>query len=144
MCPVVITTVISCPAGIVINPHRNLNPSFESGGMKVISGTLGYRVQRTEIVKKLSIPIRARILRVVRVKSVTSLSGSPKRFFCNSASAFESARSRASLRLDSAARFSYTLATIPPAILRREPIPVAPRVDKSIVMNPIIPLIYIN
>ena len=64
ICPVVIEAVMSVPEGRVTNPQRNLNDSLFSGGVNVMISTPGHNVQRTEMTKKLHIPIRAMSLRV--------------------------------------------------------------------------------
>jgi len=136
MWPVVIVVVMSVWAGISISPQMNLYPVLDSGGVKVTRWTVGQSVQSTEMTKKLHIPITARKRRVARVNIAVSLSGSPKRFFCSSAFAFDTASSLASSLFSAAAFFSAILATTPPAILRRDPIPVAPSVDTNIVISP--------
>ena len=60
---------MSAPEGKVTNPQMSLIASLFSGGVKVTSSTPGQSVQRTEMTKKLHIPIRAMSLRVPRVKA---------------------------------------------------------------------------
>jgi len=136
MCPVVIADTTSSPLGMVINPHRIsmfLDCAF---GVKVMIVTLGHNVHNIDIAEKLSMPIRAIILRVVRVNMYVFSFGSPNTAFCISILALDKAKSLASSRLALVAFASLIAVNIPAIILSIEPIPVAPSVDNSIVSNP--------
>ena len=144
MCPVVIAVVTSAPLGNLTMPQRIENASLFSGGVKVIIVTPGQIVQRTEMTKKLSIPIRAIIRRVARVNIEVSSLASPNIAFCVSILALDIAKSLASSRLAAAALASEIPAANPPTIFKSDPIPVAPSVVSNIVINPNIYLFIIN